>query len=116
MVLPNRAVADLDDLDDRRARPSCGRLVADAVVALEAAYRCDGVNVGVNLGAAAGRQSPDHLHVHCLPRWVGDTNFMSVAAETRVLPGARSTTRLASLRAVWRPCARLVTQPIDERP
>ena len=58
----------------------------DAVVALKAALRCDGVNVGLNLGPAAGGSQSDHLHVHCVPRWEGDTNFISVTAETRVLP------------------------------
>ncbi len=48
--------------------------------------RCDGVNVGPNLGAAAGGSQSDHLHVHCVPRWSGDSNFMTAVAETRVLP------------------------------
>jgi ATP adenylyltransferase len=61
-------------------------LVRDAVVALKAAVNCEAVNVGVNLGAAAGGSQSDHLHVHCVPRWVGDANFIAVAGETRVLP------------------------------
>jgi len=85
MVLPNRAVADLADLDaDESAE--LWSLVHAAVAAIRAAYRPDGVNVGVNLGAGAGAGVPDHLHVHCLPRWSGDTNFMTAVAETRVLP------------------------------
>ncbi len=55
-------------------------------MALRKAFACQGVNVGVNLGEAAGGSQSDHLHVHCVPRWVGDANFMSIAAETRVLP------------------------------
>jgi ATP adenylyltransferase len=61
-------------------------LVQRAVGILEAAYRPDGLNVGMNLGRAAGAGVPDHLHVHVVPRWNGDTNFMPVLGETKVLP------------------------------
>ena len=85
MVLPNRAVSELEGLaDDEHLELWTG--VREAVVALKAALRCDAVNVGVNLGAAAGGSQSDHLHVHCVPRWDGDANFIAVAAETRVLP------------------------------
>jgi ATP adenylyltransferase len=85
MVLPNRAVADLDDLGDDEHH-ELWATVRQAVRALRAAYGCDGVNVGVNLGAAAGAGVPDHVHVHVLPRWSGDSNFMTTVAEARVLP------------------------------
>ena len=85
MVLPNRAVADLEALrPDEHAEPWA--TVRDAVVALKAGLGCDAVNVGLNLGPAAGGSQADHLHVHCVPRWVGDANFISTTAETRVLP------------------------------
>ena len=85
MVLPRRAVSDLEGLTaDEHLELWNG--VRDAVVALKAAFSCDAVNVGVNLGAAAGGSQSDHLHVHCVPRWSGDANFIAVAAETRVLP------------------------------
>ena len=85
MVLPRRAVSELEGLTpDEHVELWSG--VRDAVVALKVAFACDGVNVGVNLGAAAGGSQSDHLHVHCVPRWQGDANFIAVAAETRVLP------------------------------
>jgi diadenosine tetraphosphate (Ap4A) HIT family hydrolase len=92
MVLPNRAVPDLEDLDDEE-HAELWAAVRDAVVAVKAALGCDAVNVGINLGMAAGGSQADHLHVHCVPRWVGDANFMAVAGETRVLP--------MSLDEVW---------------
>ena len=85
MVLPNRAVPDLDDLD-REESSELWSAVQDAVRAIRSAYRPDGVNVGMNLGAGAGAGVPDHIHVHCLPRWSADTNFMTAIAESRVLP------------------------------
>lgn len=85
MVMPTRAVAELEDLEPDEAT-ELWRAVTDAVVAIKAAYHPDGVNVGLNLGAGAGAGVPDHLHVHCLPRWIADSNFMTSVAETRVLP------------------------------
>ena len=85
MVLPNRAVAELEGLDAGEFA-ELWALVRSAVVALKGGLGCDAVNVGINLGVAAGGSQSDHLHVHCVPRWIGDANFMSVEAETRVLP------------------------------
>jgi diadenosine tetraphosphate (Ap4A) HIT family hydrolase len=85
LVLPNRAVAELEDLDAAELA-ELGVLTRDAVVAIKAAYGCEGVNVGTNLGSAGGAGVPDHLHTHVLPRWSGDTNFMTSVALTRVLP------------------------------
>jgi ATP adenylyltransferase len=85
LVLPNRAVASLDALRDDE-HSELWQVVRSTVAAVETAYRCDGVNVGMNLGHAAGAGVPDHLHVHVLPRWAGDSNFMTSVANTRVLP------------------------------
>jgi ATP adenylyltransferase len=99
LVLPLRAVSELDELDDEETL-ELWSVVRDAVAALREAYGCDGVNVGMNLGRAAGAGVPDHLHVHVLPRWAGDTNFMTAVAETRVLPESLSET-WKKLRAAW---------------
>jgi ATP adenylyltransferase len=99
MVLPNRAVAELDDLQDHEM-VEFWTMVRSGVSALRTAYRCDGVNVGLNLGLAAGAGLPDHLHAHVLPRWQGDTNFMSAVATTRVLPEPLDKS-WAKLRDAW---------------
>jgi ATP adenylyltransferase len=91
LVLPRRAVADLDGLHPEEAA-ELWSTVHDAVAAIEVAYEPDGVNIGANLGRGAGAGVPDHLHIHCLPRWVADTNFMTAIAETRVMPEALDVT------------------------
>lgn len=85
LVLPNRAVADLAGLTGDEAT-ELWATVHHAVAAVRSAYEPDGVNVGLNLGSAAGAGVPDHLHVHVLPRWAADANFMTAVAEARVLP------------------------------
>lgn len=103
LVVPNTAVADLDGLSPE-THTELWEVVRSAVVALRDAYGAEGVNVGANLGAAAGAGVPDHLHVHVLPRWAGDTNFMTAVAETRVLPETLSSS-WSRLRDAW-PTAR----------
>lgn len=85
LVLPNRAVPDLEELDDEE-HAELWASVRRAVVVLKRTTRCDGVNVGINLGRAAGGSQTDHLHVHCVPRWVGDANFMAVVGGSQVMP------------------------------
>jgi ATP adenylyltransferase len=100
LVMPNAAVRELEDLDDDTA-DELWRAVRHAVVAVRAAYRPDGINVGANLGRAAGAGVPDHLHLHVLPRWAGDTNFTTAVAETRVVPEPLSVS-WRKIVAAWR--------------
>ena len=99
MVLPQQAVPMLEDLDEDQYRDLWDG-VRQAVIAIKAAYGPDGVNVGANLGRGAGAGVPDHLHIHCLPRWIADSNFMTTIAETRVLPEPLDAT-WEKLRAAW---------------
>ncbi|MBT5140701.1 MAG: HIT domain-containing protein [Acidimicrobiaceae bacterium] len=87
MVLPKRAVAELADLTDNESA-ELWEGVRAAVAAVTAAFSPHGINVGANLGRGAGAGIPDHLHIHVVPRWDGDTNFMTTIANTRVLPEA----------------------------
>ena len=99
MVAPVRHTAALSALS-RDEAAALMLMAQDATVALERAYTPDGVNIGANLGRASGAGIPGHLHLHALPRWVGDTNFMTVVAETRVLPEPLSTS-WDKLKAAW---------------
>ena len=99
LVLPYREVADLEDLDAAET-VELWSAVTDGVRALKAALDPQGVNVGVNLGKPAGGSVSQHLHVHVVPRWVGDANFMTATANTRTLPEALPVTA-AKLRESW---------------
>ncbi len=91
LVLPYRHVGALTDLDDDEYR-DFSLTVRRAARALETAYGADGMNIGMNLGSAAGAGIPKHLHAHALPRWHGDTNFMTTIGEVRVLPESLAST------------------------
>lgn len=99
LVMPVRHVAGLEELsgDESIALWEATRA---AVTAVTAAYRPDGVNVGANLGRAAGAGIPRHLHLHVVPRWVGDTNFMTSVAGVRVMPESLDQA-WEKLRAAW---------------
>jgi len=84
MIVPYAHVADLH-LCDAEALSEMMRLAQRVEKALLENYKPDGMNLGMNLGRAAGAGVLGHLHLHALPRWVGDSNFMTVAGETRVL-------------------------------
>lgn len=99
MIVPLRHVAELEDVAGDEAVELWGA-VSRAVRALKSAYRPDGMNVGANLGRAGGAGVPGHFHVHVVPRWDGDTNFMTTVAETRVVPEALPVT-LERVRAAW---------------
>lgn len=100
MVMPVRHLQDLEELsaDESAELWESTRRAAGAV---KGAYHPEGLNLGLNLGRAAGAGIPGHLHVHVVPRWVGDTNFMTTAASARVLPESLADT-WDKLRAAWR--------------
>jgi ATP adenylyltransferase len=101
MVMPIRHVGDIEQLTAEESAALWEGLT-QAVVAIKAAYRPDGLNLGANLGRVAGAGVPGHFHLHALPRWNGDTNFMTTVADTRVLPETLSASS-AKLRAAWPP-------------
>ena len=87
MVVPYRQTADLNDLTDDELGDLM-RLTRRCLNALAKTMKPDGFNVGMNLGRCAGAGILEHLHLHIVPRWNGDTNFMPVLADTRVMPEA----------------------------
>jgi ATP adenylyltransferase len=91
MVVPYAHVAELA-LCDSAALSEMMQLAQRVETAFRSEYKPDGMNFGMNLGRAAGAGVTGHLHLHALPRWIGDTNFMTVTAETRVHPEELSTT------------------------
>lgn len=99
LVLPYREVAHLEDLSAEESI-ELWSLVTQGVQVLKRAYQPQGVNVGINLGPPAGGSISEHLHVHVVPRWVGDANFMTAVANTRTLPEALGDSA-AKLRAAW---------------
>ena len=96
LIVPLRHVGDLEELTDDEA-VELQSMIRRSVHALRDEASPHGFNVGLNLGAGAGAGIPSHLHWHVVPRWNGDTNFMSVVGETRVLPEllAETASRLA---------------------
>lgn len=85
MVAPYKHVASLIDADDDILAEMM-LLTRATETHLRAIYHPDGLNIGMNIGNAAGAGVPDHIHMHVLPRWTGDANFMTTVGETRVLP------------------------------
>jgi ATP adenylyltransferase len=99
MVVPHRHVADLEELTTDESA-ACQRFLERGIRAARAAIGPGGFNVGLNLGEAAGAGIAAHLHWHLVPRWQGDTNFMPVLADVRVMP-QHLTTTWQLLRDAW---------------
>jgi len=99
MVVPYRKVAELSALGENEI-VELWNLVVHAQALLRAAVKAQGFNIGLNLGECAGAGVPDHLHIHIVPRWTGDTNFMPVLADVKVLPEHLAETR-DKLAAAW---------------
>jgi ATP adenylyltransferase len=100
MVVPYRHGATLEALDEETLSELI-RLGRECETLLRAVYHPDGLNMGINIGKSAGAGIAEHIHMHVLPRWTGDTNFMTTTAESRVLPEALETT-WERLRKAWR--------------
>jgi ATP adenylyltransferase len=99
MVVANDHKASLELLD-ALARAEMMELTSKAIQVLRQAYRPEAFNLGANIGAAAGAAIAEHVHLHVVPRWTGDTNFMSSTAETRVLPEELNETYLR-IHSAW---------------
>jgi ATP adenylyltransferase len=99
MVAPRRHVRELGELSEAEALDAHD-LTVRAIATLAVVYRPDAYNVGWNLGEVAGGSISAHLHEHVVPRWEGDTNFMPVLADVKVLPEHLLATR-ERLRAAW---------------
>jgi ATP adenylyltransferase len=85
MVVPVAHLPSLEKLDPL-TRADLMELATRFIQVLEVIYHPQGINIGINIGEAAGAGITDHVHMHVVPRWLGDTNFMSTLGKTRVLP------------------------------
>jgi ATP adenylyltransferase len=101
MVVPLRHVRSVGELTEEEGTELWSGLQR-GVAALEASFGPDGINLGANLGRAAGAGIPRHLHLHAVPRWLGDTNFMTTVAGVRVLPETLADT-WERLHGAWPP-------------
>ena len=99
MIAPNRHEGEFGELEAEEAL-EIHQLAVAGIAALAEAMRPQGFNAGWNLGRIAGAGVVDHVHLHVVPRWAGDTNFMPVLADVKVLPEALQATR-AKLAEVW---------------
>jgi len=85
MIIPYQHCGTLTELEEETWL-EMAKLVRNTETILKKVYNCDGINIGINLGCAAGAGIAEHLHIHIVPRWVGDSNFMSVIGGERVIP------------------------------
>jgi ATP adenylyltransferase len=98
MVVPVQHTASLEELDGE-THLEMMQLVSKCLVVLRAEYHPQGFNVGINIGEAGGAGVLEHVHMHIVPRWLGDTNFMSAVGRTRVLPESLEDTHTRIQRA-----------------
>ncbi len=84
MVVPVRHTGRMEDLSDEESLDLM-RLVRTMIAVFKEEFKADGVNVGINIGRAAGAGLEEHVHIHMVPRWFGDNNFMPVVGETRMI-------------------------------
>ena len=99
MVAPIRHIGALEDLTEEEMLDTM-RLARRSILAIRGAMNPDGFNVGLNLGKVAGAGIADHLHLHVVPRWNGDTNFMPLLADTHVIPQALEAARAVLADAI----------------
>ncbi|MCD6401809.1 MAG: HIT domain-containing protein [Anaerolineales bacterium] len=99
MVVPNQHESDLTSLSSE-TRAEMMELVSKCMQVLRESYHPEGFNVGANIGYAAGAGIPQHVHIHIVPRWSGDTNFISTLSNTRVIPEALADTYWR-IRETW---------------
>ena len=111
MVVPNRHIGSLAEAS-RQELSELMMMTRRAEIVLTEAYRPHGMNLGINLGRSAGAGVPGHLHMHLVPRWDGDTNFMTVVGATRVVPEEPPRT-LERLTPIF---ARLAEEDVDQGP
>jgi len=100
MVVPFAHQSSLDTLDEKTLTELM-QLTSQALAVLREAYGAESFNVGANIGTAAGAGIADHVHMHVLPRWMGDTSFMTTTGEARVIPEALEHT-YARLQTIWK--------------
>jgi len=105
LIVPYREVASYTALETAE-QAAIATTIDRCIEWINAALSPEGVNVGMNLGAAAGAGIPEHLHVHVVPRWAGDTNFMTSTNETRVLPEDLPTTYETFRAVIENPASR----------
>lgn len=99
MVVPNEHWSNLEDLD-QETRAEIMEMASDCIQVLREIYYPEGFNVGINIGEAAGAGITEHIHLHIVPRWQGDTNFMSTLGQTRVLPETLEDT-YQQVKSIW---------------
>ncbi len=99
MVVPFTHKASLEDLDET-TRNELMQLTTEAVTVIRNVYHAEDYNIGINIGEAAGAGIAEHIHVHIVPRWTGDTSFMTTSGDTRVLPESLDKS-YQRLRAEW---------------